>query len=147
MNALRVDFCAILGFIGSAIAYSFGGWTSAMSTLVIFMAVDFLTGLIVAAFFRASSKTESGGLSSIVSFRGLSKKVAILALVVVAYRLDLMLETDYIKNATVVGFSVNELISIVENLGLMGVPLPSVIQKAIDVLTSKGDKDENNHSK
>ena len=63
--------------------------------------------------------------------------------VVVGYRIDLMLGTDYIRNAVIIGFIVNELISLTENAGLMGVPLPSIILKSIDLLKNKGgNKDE-----
>lgn len=63
-----------------------------------------------------------------------------LLFVLVGYRLDLVLGTAYIRDALVVGFISNELISIVENAGLMGIPLPSVVQKAIDLL--RGDNEE-----
>ena len=65
--------------------------------------------------------------------------------VLIAYRLDLAIGVDYIRNAVIIGFMANELISIVENARLMGLPLPAVIGKAIDVLTKqaeRGDKNE-----
>ncbi|MBQ8825307.1 MAG: phage holin family protein, partial [Ruminococcus sp.] len=52
-------------------------------------------------------------------------------------RLDLTLETTYIRDAVCIGFMCNELISIIENAGLMGVPLPDVLKKAIDLLQKK----------
>ena len=52
-------------------------------------------------------------------------------------RLDLALGVNYIRNAVIIGFMANELISITENAGLMGIPLPTVIQNAIEVLTRK----------
>lgn len=68
-----------------------------------------------------------------------------LLFVLIAYRLDLAIGVDYIRNAVIIGFMANELISIVENARLMGLPLPAVIGKAIDVLTKqaeRGDKNE-----
>ena len=65
-----------------------------------------------------------------------------LLFVLIAYRLDLLLNTAYIRDAVVIGFCVNELISIIENAGLMGLPLPSVIKKALEVLKSKADFEE-----
>ena len=68
-----------------------------------------------------------------------------LLFVLIAYRLDLAIGVDYIRNSVIIGFMANELISIVENARLMGLPLPAVIGKAIDVLTKqaeRGDKNE-----
>ena len=58
----------------------------------------------------------------------------------IAYRLDLAIGSNYIRDAVIIGFIVNETISIVENAGLMGVPLPKAINKAIDILTSKSEE-------
>lgn len=63
-----------------------------------------------------------------------------LLFVLIAYRLDLAIGSNYIRDAVIIGFIVNETISIVENAGLMGVPLPEVINKAIDILTSKSEE-------
>ena len=70
------------------------------------------------------------------------KKGMTLLFVLIAYRLDLAIGTSYIRDAVIIGFMANELISIVENAGLMGLPLPAIINKAIDVLQNKG-KDDN----
>lgn len=69
------------------------------------------------------------------------QKGMILLCVLIAYRLDLATGVDYIREAVIIGFMSNELISIVENAGLMGVPMPAAITKAIDVLQSKGKKE------
>ena len=61
--------------------------------------------------------------------------------VLIAYRVDLAIGTDYFRDAVVIAFITNELISIVENAGLMGIKLPSVITKSIDVLQQKADKE------
>jgi toxin secretion/phage lysis holin len=60
-----------------------------------------------------------------------------LLVVLVAYRIDIAAGTTYIRDATIIGFVANEAISIVENAGLMGLPLPAVLTKAIDVLQEK----------
>ena len=65
----------------------------------------------------------------------------ILLFVLVAYRLDLQLSTTYIKDAVCIAFIANELLSIIENAGLMGVPIPAMIVKAVEVL--KGTPKEN----
>lgn len=110
-----------------------------MTTLVIFMAVDYLTGLSVAAVFKNSTKSSTGALESRAGFKGLCRKGMIMLVVLVACRLDMTLQTDFVRDATVIAFITNELISIIENAGLMGIPIPKVIRRAIDVLKDKED--------
>lgn len=129
---------SIVGIIGSAIASAFGGWTTGLTTLVIFMAIDYVTGLIVAGVFHKSAKTETGTLESRAGFKGLCRKGAMLLVVLVAYRLDLAVGTAYIKDAVIIAFIANEAISIIENAGLMGVPMNDTLKNAIDVLQKKG---------
>lgn len=129
---------SIIGVIGSAIASAFGGWSTGLTTLVIFMAIDYITGLIVAGVFHKSTKTETGTLESRAGFKGLCRKGAMLLVVLVAYRLDLAVGTAYIKDAVIIAFIANEAISIIENAGLMGVPMNDTIKNAIDVLQKKG---------
>ena len=93
--------------------------------------------------FKNSEKSENGGLSSRVCWVGLARKVITLLFVVIAYRLDLLIGTDYIRTGVIIAFCASELISICENAGLMGVPLPSVITKAIDILKNKSEDDNN----
>ena len=59
---MKTGICSILGVIGGAIAALFGGWDAALTTLLIFMGIDYLTGLIVAGVFHRSQKTEGGAL-------------------------------------------------------------------------------------
>lgn len=134
--------CTAAGVAGSFITGIFGGWTHAMTTLLIFMAIDYISGLAVAGVFKKSAKTDSGALESRAGWKGLCKKCMTLLFVLIAYRLDLEIGTNYIKDAVCIGFIVNELISIVENAGLMGMPVPSVITKAIDILTKKAEESE-----
>lgn len=129
--------CPIIGAIGGAIAAMFGGWDAALTTLVICMAVDYVSGLVVAGVFHKSKKTDSGALESRAGWKGLCKKAMSLFMVLIAHRLDLAIGVAYIRDAVIIGFISNEVISIVENAGLMGLPLPEVIHKAIDVLTKK----------
>lgn len=141
ITSLKAILLTIIGVAGSGIAEIFGGWTTDLQTLVIFMAIDFITGLIVAGVFKASIKTESGALESSTGFRGLCKKGVILLIVLICTRLDMSMGTEYIRTAAIIGFIVNEAISITENCGLMGIPLPSVVVKAIDVLKQTSEKD------
>lgn len=135
--------CAVLGVVGGVIARLFGGWTEDMVTLITFMAVDFIMGLILAGVFHRSNKSENGNLNSRAGWRGLCKKGVILLIVLIAHRLDLSLGSDYIRTGTIIAFIVNEGISIIENAGLMGIPLPDVIKRAIDVLKNGSEDNEN----
>lgn len=134
---IKEGICTGIGVIGSIIASSFGGWDTGLITLLIFMGIDYFSGLVVAGVFHKSNKTESGALESKAGWKGLCRKCMTLLFVLIAYRLDLAIGVDYIRNAVIIGFMANELISIVENAGLMGLPLPDAINKAIDVLTEQ----------
>ena len=128
--------CMIAGIVGGFIATLLGGWDSALVTLIVFMGVDFFTGVVTAAMGK-SKHTDSGGLSSKAGWFGLAKKVCTLLLIAVAVRMDILLGTTYIRDAVCISFCLNELLSIIENATLMGIPFPPVIKKAIDVLQTK----------
>lgn len=67
--------CTAIGVAGSFIASLFGGWDAALATLVIFMAIDYVTGLIVAGVFHNSGKTENGALESRAGWKGCAVRV------------------------------------------------------------------------
>ena len=136
---MKNGLCTIVGTVGGFIASLFGGWDTALATLLIFMAVDYATGLIVAGVFHKSQKTENGALESRAGWKGLCRKGTSLLVVLVAYRLDLVIGSNFVKDATIIAFIANETISIIENAGLMGAPIPAVVVKAIDVLKQKAD--------
>ena len=127
-------FCAAVGVAGSIIASLFGGFDGALMTLLIFMGIDYITGLIVAGVFRTSEKTKNGALESRAGWKGLCRKGGTL--------LDMLTGANFIRDGTVIAFVVNEALSIIENTGLMGVPIPGVITRAIEVLKDEADKDE-----
>lgn len=141
---MKEGICIGIGVVGSLIASAFGGWDAALITLILFMAIDYVSGLLVAGVFHNSKKTETGTLESRAGWKGLCRKGMTLLFVLIAYRLDLAIGVDYIRNAVIIGFMANELISIVENAGLMGLPLPAVISKAIDVLTKQAERNDKN---
>ena len=136
---MKDEISTIAGIVGGFIATLLGGWDSALITLVIFMAIDFTTGLIAAALGK-SKHSWTGRLSSKAGWYGLAKKFCTLLIIVVAVRIDILIGTTYVRDATCIGFCVNELLSIVENTSLMGVPYPDAIKKAIDVLQKKAGK-------
>lgn len=141
MNGLKTMICTGIGVIGSTVAAAFGGWDAAMITLVSMMVIDYLTGVLVAGVFHNSPKTQNGTLESKAGWKGLCRKGMTLLIVLVAARLDIILGTEFIRDAVVIGYIANEIISIIENAGLMGVPIPSAIEKAIEVLQSKGEEE------
>ena len=130
-------FCSIIGMTGAAAAWVLGGWDAALAALVICMSVDYISGSIVALVFHKSRKTASGAYNSAYGLKGLCKKGLMLLFVVVAVQADRLLGADYVRDAVCIGFAVNEIISIVENLGLAGIPLPKIVTKALEQLQSK----------
>lgn len=139
---MKEGICTGIGVVGSFIASMFGGWDAALVTLMVFMAIDYITGLIVAGVFHQSNKSNGGALESGAGWKGLCKKGVSLLIVLVACRLDIVIGSNFIRDAVVIAFIANETISIVENAGLMGVNIPAPIMSAIDVLRNR----ENNMS-
>lgn len=136
--------CTSVGIAGSVIASLFGGWTASLTTLLIFMGIDYVSGIIVAGVFHNSPKTETGALESRAGLKGLIRKSAMLLFVLIGHRLDMAIGSNYIRDAVCIAFMVNELISIVENAGLMGIPIPAIITNAIDILKKKSNEKTEN---
>lgn len=93
-----------------------------------------------AGIFHKSKKSAEGGLESRRGWKGLCRKGISLLIVLVSYRMDLIAGTNFICNAVMAAYLVNELLSITENLGLMGVPVPKVLSGAIDLLRQKSEE-------
>ena len=143
----KIVFCTLIGLVGGIFAQIFGVWSIALTVLCICMAIDYVTGLVVAGVFLASPKSQTGGLNSAAGWKGLFRKVATLVIVLMARFLDILLGTEYIRDAVVLAFAVNEIISIVENCGLMGLYIPPVILRAIDVLRQRVDPPDEEEDK
>lgn len=133
-------FCIAVGALGSAIASLYGGWDAALQTLIIFMAVDYVTGLLVAGVFHASPKSQTGALESRAGWKGLIRKGETLLIVLVACQLDAVMATSFARDAVVIGFICNETLSIIENAGLMGLPIPAALTKAVDILKQRSEE-------
>lgn len=129
----------VIGAIGGVIAGLLGGWTHGLTILCIFMIIDFLFG-IAAAIMNKSHKSENGGISSAAIYQGVLKKVFYLVVVVVGAQLDSLTGLNYIRDTIVIAYIVTETVSIIENAGLMGLPIPHILVRVIDVLKSKNDK-------
>jgi len=134
---MKEAFCTLIGLIGSAFCWAFGGWDSALAALTVCMAVDYVSGSLVALVFHKSTKTESGAYNSAYGLKGLCKKGLMLLFVLVAVQIDSILGTDYARDAVCIGFCANEILSIIENLGLAGIPMPQAVTKALEQLQSK----------
>ena len=135
---MKEAVCTSIGIVGSMIASLIGGWDAPMQALIICMIIDYLSGLVVAGVFHSSKKSENGALKSSSGLKGLCRKCMILFIIVIMAQVGKVANIDYLRNAAIIGFIANEIISIVENAGLMGVPLPKIVYKAIDILTEKG---------
>lgn len=144
----KAVFCIMAGVIGGIFTQIFGGWSIALTILVICMAIDYGSGLVVAGVFHASPKSLGGGLDSNVGWKGLVRKVATLVIIFIAHFVDLLIGTEYIRDAVVIAFTINEIVSVLENCALMGVPIPKVLLKGIDILhqqASDGEQEEVPH--
>ena len=135
-------FCSFMGLVGTTIISALGGYDVMIETLLFFMVVDYLTGLYIAGVLHKSPKTKSGGLSSTKGYHGLIKKVMVLVLVAVMYRVDLLFNIDYLRNGSIIAFCFQEGISIIENAGLMGVAIPDVVKRGIDLLNKEVNNED-----
>lgn len=126
---------------GTYISTLLGGYDETLKTLLFVIVLDLICGYTVAIFHK-SKKTNTGGLSSRVNFEGLIKKVLIIVCVVLGHRFDILLNVEYIRTAVCIAFIINETLSIIENLALMGVKMPEIITKTLDIL--KGEYDNAN---
>ena len=140
MTRIKEILTAGVGALGGLMSWLYGGFGDAMLVLIVFMALDYMTGLIVAGVFHKSSKSETGALESKAGWKGLCRKGMTLGIVMMAALLDRIMGTAYIRDAVVVGFIFNESLSILENAGLMGVSYPRALKNALDLLNQKGEE-------
>lgn len=133
---------AVVATAGAAIAEMLGGWDTALQTLVILMAIDYGTGILCALVWKRSPKTQDGSFESKASLKGLIRKGAILLVVLIAARLDLLMGTDFTRLAVIMFFIANDGLSIIENLGIMGVPMPEVVKNAFALLRKQSEPED-----
>ena len=142
---MKETVSTVAGVAAGVISWLVGGLDMPIVALVICMGVDYVTGLIVAGVFHNSPKTPGGGLDSRVGWKGLARKFVTLLIVVVANLMDGLLKLGYIRDAVIVGFCANECISILENAGHMGLPIPKVLMRAMDALSGKAEQEGKDH--
>lgn len=131
-----------LAAVGSFIANQLGGWDASLAVLICMIAADYITGVLLAAIWHASTKTSTGKVSSRESFKGLVRKVMVLVLVWVGAMLDTALGVDYARQAVVLFFIANEALSLLENTAAMGVPYPHFIKAMLEALHEQADGGE-----
>lgn len=144
-NVTKNGILAGLAVFGSFAANALGGWDASLQVLIALMVADYITGVLVAAVWKRSSKSETGALDSKAGFKGILKKGMILVLVWLGVLLDRATGANYIRTAVVLFFIGNEGISLLENLGLMGVPYPAFLKKALEALHDQGDQGGDAH--
>lgn len=132
MERLDVIFKWFIAAGAAAAAYLFGGWDQSMAILLFFVVADYITGFIAGA--------VEGKLNSEIGYKGIFKKVLIFAVVAIAHQIDVFSanESKMIMSATVAFYVWNELLSIIENIGRTGLPLPDILIRAVEVLKGKG---------
>ena len=138
---MKQYLCTAVGMLGAGLAWAFGGWDTALAALLICMGVDYISGSLVALVFHKSTKTETGAYNSAYGIKGLCKKSLTLLFVLVAVQIDRVLAIDYVRDAVCIGFCTNEVISIIENLGLAGIPMPAIVTKALEQLQKKQNQE------
>lgn len=130
LSGVGTAFCLFCAAVGAWFSQLYGGWDASLSVLLWLVIGDYVTGLI-------ASMIDGTGLSSKTGFKGIAKKVMILFLVLVAHQLDLALELHVMMYMVIYFYVTNELISLTENLGRMGVPVPKQLVEIIVVLKGK----------
>ena len=136
-----------LAAAGGAIVSFFVQMPPLVWILIAVMTIDFITGLICGAMGK-SNKTENGYIASNQAFIGLMKKALILLVVLLAALLDKAVATgagiafDAVMGATCLWFIASEGFSILENVALMGIPVPKILMKLLEVMKEKGDAPE-----
>ena len=139
---MNIEKASFITAVGAFVTALIGEWDGALLTLLLFMAADWITGLTVAGVFHRSPKSRNGALESRIGLKGLCRKGAMLLVVLVAYRLDLMAGLHgVLRTGAIIALSGNEALSILENVSLMGIKYPALIDKVIRQLLGK-DKQE-----
>lgn len=132
MDNSKTIFNAIVALVGTLATWLFGGWDIALGILVTFIVIDYLTGLIVAFIHKA--------VDSRIGFKGIVKKSLILFVFIIAVLLDRLIGNQWTFRTIVCYFFIgNEGLSILENIGRAGVPLPKRLTDILQqIKDSKG---------
>lgn len=129
---MELTFGTVGAVTVGTLASILGGWDMWLKALVLFVVLDYMTGLMAAAIEKV--------LSSEVGFRGIVKKVFIFCLVAVAFQADILLGTAIIRLAVIGFYLGTEGLSILENAARSGLPLPEALKNALMQLKSQTEK-------
>ena len=137
-----MDIAKTIGaWCAGSLLYLIGGFDLFLEALLVCMVIDYLMGLTVAGIYKRSDKTDTGGLNSFVGWMGISKKITSLLFIIIAVELQKVSGLVGIREGVIIVLITNEVISIIENAGTMGIPVPEQLTQVIDVLKQKGAKD------
>ena len=128
-------FYSITAVFGGVVGYLTGEWSAPMYALLVLMGIDFVTGIIKGAMSK-SEKTENHRLQASVMFVGLLGKITCLFVVVAAHLMDIVLNITVIRDACVMCFIANELLSLIENCSAIGIPIPEKLRNCVEELKS-----------
>ncbi|RAK21158.1 toxin secretion/phage lysis holin [Anoxybacillus vitaminiphilus] len=133
MERFEVVYKTGAAVIGAVVGFLFGGWSKVLILLITLVVIDYATGFLAGAVERK--------LSSKVGFRGIAKKIMIFVMVAVGHLVDTAIGTNHMfRDAAIFFYCANELVSILENAGRMGLPVPDRLQQTVDILKGRGEK-------
>lgn len=137
MSKTQVLIDSIAGTAGAVFGFLFGKVTGIFWALIAFMALDYITGVIIAIINKK--------LSSEVGFKGLAKKFLILIFVSVGHVADTYVlgGTPVAMSAVILFYLANEGISIIENAASLGLPVPKKLQDILEQIRDKSEDDTN----
>lgn len=126
---------ALMPFFSLAASFLFGGWSALLNILLVFVILDYVTGIAAAA--------KEGKLRSNIGLWGIARKILIFSIVAVAHLVDQMLGGNHLfRDAAIFFYLANELLSLIENAGRLDAPIPPSLRQAVEVLRGKsGDKE------
>lgn len=135
MNTLVIQGAS--GLVGAVVAFTFGGWSQLLSIFLVVILIDYITGVLAAI-------KDGTGLNSKIGFWGITRKVLMFIVILLAHQMDILLGQDLgvVKSGAIYFYMANELISITENYGRLGLPLPKKVTRIIKILKNKDTSDE-----
>jgi|SRR5690554_1120114 len=130
---MKYIFQTIIATSGTVLTYLYGGWSALLGILLAFVIIDYVTGFLAAG--------HEGKLSSAIGFKGIGRKIGIFALVAVAHLIDQALGNgSFIRDAAIFFYLANELLSIIENAGILDIPVPDIMLRAVEILKGKEEE-------
>ncbi|OAB43965.1 phage holin family protein [Paenibacillus antarcticus] len=135
MNTLVIQGAS--GLVGTVVAFTFGGWSDLLSIFLVVILIDYVTGVLAAI-------KDRSGLNSKIGFWGITRKALMFIVILLAHQMDILLGQDLgvVKSGAIYFYMANELISITENYGRLGLPLPNKVTRIIKILKNKDTSDD-----